>query len=60
VAAKLQSGTLAAVASATLREKFMQQGAEPVGGGARELAELLRSDLVRWRKVVADTHVQID
>ena len=60
VAAKLQSATLAAMRSATLREKFMQQGAVPVSGSSRELADLLRNDLARWRKVVADTGVQVD
>ena len=60
VTAKLQSATQAAIRSATLREKFMQQGAEPVSGSSRELTELLRNDLARWRKVVMDTGVQVD
>ena len=60
VTAKLQSATRAAIGSATLREKFMQQGAEPVSGSSRELTELLRNDLARWRKVVMDTGVQVD
>jgi tripartite-type tricarboxylate transporter receptor subunit TctC len=60
VSAKLQSATQAAIRSAALREKFLQQGAEPVSGSSRELAELLRQDLARWRKVVVDTGVQVD
>jgi tripartite-type tricarboxylate transporter receptor subunit TctC len=57
---RLRSATDAALQSAALREKFVQQGAEPAGGGPAALDELMRTDLARWRKVVADARLQVD
>jgi tripartite-type tricarboxylate transporter receptor subunit TctC len=57
---KLRAATEAALKSAALREKFVQQGAEPAGGGPAALDELMRADLARWRKVVADAKLQVD
>jgi tripartite-type tricarboxylate transporter receptor subunit TctC len=57
---QLRSATDAALKSPALREKFVQQGAEPAGGGAAALDELMRVDLARWRKVVADAKLQVD
>jgi tripartite-type tricarboxylate transporter receptor subunit TctC len=57
---QLRSATDAVLKSPALREKFVQQGAEPAGGGAAALDELMRADLARWRKVVADAKLQVD
>jgi len=57
---RLRAATEAALKSAALREKFVQQGAEPAGGGPAALDELMRADLARWRKVVADARLQVD
>jgi tripartite-type tricarboxylate transporter receptor subunit TctC len=57
---QLRSATDAALKSPALREKFVQQGAEPAGGGAAALDELMRADLARWRNVVADAKLQVD
>ncbi len=57
---RLRAATDSALKSAALREKFVQQGAEPGGGGAEALDELMRADLARWRKVVADAKLKVD
>jgi tripartite-type tricarboxylate transporter receptor subunit TctC len=57
---QLRAATDAVLKSPALREKFVQQGAEPAGGGAAALDELMRADLARWRKVVADAKLQVD
>jgi len=57
---RLRAATEAALKSTALREKFVQQGAEPAGGGPAALDELMRADLARWRKVVADARLQVD
>lgn len=57
---RLRAATEAALKSAALREKFVQQGAEPAGGGAAALDELMRADLARWSKVVADARLRVD
>ena len=57
---RLRAATQRALQSPSLREKFVQQGAEPAGGGAAALDELMREDLARWRKIVADAKLQVD
>lgn len=57
---QLRFATEAALKSPALRDKFVQQGAEPAGGGPAALDELMRADLARWRKVVADARLQVD
>ena len=60
VLAQLRAATAASLKNPALREKFVHQGAEPVSGGAAALDELMRADLARWRKVVADAKLHID
>jgi tripartite-type tricarboxylate transporter receptor subunit TctC len=60
VLAQLRTATATSLQNPALREKFVQQGAEPVSGGAAALDELMRADLARWRKVVADAKLHID
>jgi tripartite-type tricarboxylate transporter receptor subunit TctC len=57
---QLRSAAEAALKNPALREKFVQQGAEPAGGGPAALDELMRADLARWRKVVTDAKLHID
>jgi tripartite-type tricarboxylate transporter receptor subunit TctC len=57
---QLRAATDSSLKSPGLREKFVQQGAEPAGGGAAALDELMRVDLARWRKVVADAKLKVD
>jgi tripartite-type tricarboxylate transporter receptor subunit TctC len=54
------SATRAALSSPALREKFVHQGAEPAGGTAEQLDELMRAELARWSKVVAEANVKVD
>ena len=57
---RLRSATEGVLNNASLREKFVAQGAEPAGGGAAALDEVMRADLVRWTKVVADAKLRVD
>jgi len=57
---RLRAATDSALKSPALREKFVQQGADPGGGGAAALDELMRADLARWRKVVAEARLKVD
>ena len=60
VLARLHAAVVAAIATPAVKEKFAQQGAEPMATSSRELADLLRDELVRWRKVVQEAGVQVD
>ena len=57
---QLRAATEAVLRNPALREKFLQQGAEPAGGGAAALDELMRDELARWSKVVADAKLRVD
>jgi len=60
IVARLREVAVSSLASPAMRERLMQQGAEPVGGTSRQLMELMQEDLVRWRKVVADTGAHVE
>lgn len=60
VTERLRSATQAALQSPALREKFLQQGAEPTDPSPGKLEELMRADLARWSKLVADAKLKVD
>jgi tripartite-type tricarboxylate transporter receptor subunit TctC len=57
---KLRSATNAALQSAALREKFLQQGAEPTDPSPARLEKLMREDYARWAKLVTDAKLKVD
>ena len=60
IVTRVRDATIASLASPAVRDKLLQQGAEPVGGSGRQLMELMQEDLARWKKVVADTGAHVD
>ena len=60
VPAKLNAALSKSLASADVRERFAQQGADVVGGTPDQLASALRNDMVKWAKVVHDAKIRID
>jgi tripartite-type tricarboxylate transporter receptor subunit TctC len=57
---RLRSTAEQALKAPALREKFLQQGAEPTDSTPAELESLMRAELARWTKLVAEAHVKID
>jgi tripartite-type tricarboxylate transporter receptor subunit TctC len=57
---QLRSATRAALQSAALREKFLQQGAEPTDPSPALLAKQMREDYARWAKLVQDAQIKVD
>ena len=43
-----------------LREKFVQQGADPVGSTPEEFGEYMRAETVKWAKLVKATGARVD
>jgi tripartite-type tricarboxylate transporter receptor subunit TctC len=41
-------------------EKFAQYGAEDGGGSSQKFAALIRSESVKWAKVIKDANVKMD
>jgi len=45
------------VASPEVKERFIQQGATPVGGTAAQFKQLIDSDTARYRKIIAEKNI---
>ena len=43
-----------------VRQKYLEQGAEPVGGTTEETAAFIREEVARWRKVIQDAKVTLN
>lgn len=43
-----------------VKEKLAGYGAEPLGGSPGDYAKVLREDIVKWRKVIADAGIKIN
>jgi len=52
IVAKLHKGVVFALQDATVRERFRNGGAEPIGNTPEEFAAVMRTDLAKWAKVV--------
>ena len=57
---RLNADVNAVMAAPDLRESLVKQGLVPVTSTPEELGALVRSDLVRWAKVVADAKISMD
>ena len=58
--ARLNADVNAVMAMPDLRENLIKQGLIPVTSTPDELAALIKADLVRWSKVVADAKIAVD
>ena len=47
------------LATPEIRERFVQQGATPVGGDGAALRGVMQSDLARWSEVVRAKNITI-
>ena len=58
IVARLGAETMRIVRLPDVREKLLQQGAEPVGGTAAELAATLQSDIAKYARVLREAGVK--
>ena len=58
--ARLNADVNAVMADPEVREHLIKQGLLPVTGTPAELAALVKADLSRWAKVVADAKISLD
>ena len=58
--ARLNADVNAVMALPDVRENLTKQGLIPVTSTPQELADLIKADLPRWRKVVTDAKIKID
>jgi len=55
---KLHGGVVRALQDAELRKRFINDGAEPVGGTPEQFAVLIRSDTAKWAKVIKEAGIK--
>ena len=55
---RLRDEVAKAVSAPDVKEQFDKQGMGAVAGSPEHLAELLRTDLVRWTKVIKDANIK--
>jgi tripartite-type tricarboxylate transporter receptor subunit TctC len=56
----VHAGVAKALASPELRERFTSDGGDALVRGPEEFAALIRTELVKWAKVVKDAGVRVD
>jgi tripartite-type tricarboxylate transporter receptor subunit TctC len=60
IVAKLNQEINAIMSLPDVREQLLNQGLIPVTSTPGELAALIKSDLARWAKVVADAKIAVE
>jgi tripartite-type tricarboxylate transporter receptor subunit TctC len=60
IAAKVQREIARALAIPEMREKFIQQGADPVGNTPEEFGEFMRAETAKWAKLVKESGAKAD
>ena len=60
IVAKLQNEIAKALADPTMRERFAELGAVPVGGTSAEFADLITAETAKWAKVVQDAGIKLE
>jgi tripartite-type tricarboxylate transporter receptor subunit TctC len=57
---KLHAEVVAAMADPTVRERFVEFGAEPVSTTPDELGRFIASEVVKWREIIAKAGIKLD
>ena len=60
VVVKVASEMARALKNPELREKFIQQGADPVGSSPEEFGEYMRAETAKWAKLVKAAGAKVD
>ena len=56
----LYKATLKALADPAVKEKLLGQGAEAVGSTPAQLGEIVKSEIVKWKKVTKDAAIKAE
>ena len=57
---KLHEGVVRALQDANIRERFLADGAEPVGSSPEEFAAYMRTETAKWAKVIKDAGIKVE
>ena len=57
---RLNAEVVKAIKTPDIRERFTQQGADPIGNTPEDFAAVIKRDLAKWAKVVKDANIKLD
>ena len=60
IVARVHGGVVRVLQDPAVRERFVSDGAEPVGGTPEQFAAVIRADLNKWGKVIRDAGIRLD
>jgi len=60
IIARLNKEAAGVLTRADVREKFLAIGVEPVGSTPAALAATLKSDTVKWGKLIKDANIRVE
>ena len=60
IVARLNGEIIKALASAEVRERLVAQGFDAGGNTPEQFTEVIRRDLARWRKVIAEAKIRVE
>jgi tripartite-type tricarboxylate transporter receptor subunit TctC len=60
LAEKIAADVARVLAQPGMREKFVQQGADPVGSTPQEFADYMRAETAKWRPLVQASGATVD
>lgn len=60
IAVKIQGEVAQALKEPALREKFIQQGADPVANTPEEFGEYIRAETAKWARIVRSSGAKVD
>ena len=60
IVARVHAGVVRVLQDPAVRERFVSDGAEPVGGTPEQFAAVIRADLNKWGKVIRDAGIRLD
>ena len=59
LAQQVNAATVEALKMPDVRQRYLEQGAEPVGNSTAEMAAFVRDEMVRWQKVIQSAKVTL-
>jgi tripartite-type tricarboxylate transporter receptor subunit TctC len=60
IIAKVHTAVVRALQDASVRERFVSDGAEPIGSTPEQFAAVIRADLNKWGKVIRAAGIKVD
>ena len=60
IIARVHGETVKALASAEVKQRLAAQGFDAEGNTPEQFTEVIRRDLARWQKVIADAKIRVE